>query len=121
MQFIVRATPFFLIRVTFTNLMTVSTLKMVVIYKKNYTTLKSKHISIKGIFPMDGYLTCARTWHSKTLWYILILYYFQSRVQYEYLKTNAIVFILYTGYKKLSNDQELSGTEENFQGLFLHF
>ena len=49
---------------------------------------------------------------------ILILYYFQSRVHYDVPK-NAIVFILFTGYIKLSNDQELSGTEENFQGLFL--
>ena len=67
-QFIVRATPFFLIRFTFTNIMMASSLKMVMIYKKNWATLKSKHISIKGIFPMDGHLTCTRTWRSKTIW-----------------------------------------------------
>ena len=32
---------------------------------------------------MDGHFTCTRTWRGKTIWYILILYYFQSRVQYD--------------------------------------
>ena len=121
-QFIVRATPFFLIRFTFTNVMMVSSLKMVMIYKKkNRQPWNPNIFLLKASFLWMG-ISLGREHgvakRSGISWFFTI---FRAECNMMYLKTNAIVFILYTGYKKLSNDQELSGTAENFQGLFLDF